>query len=256
LAQQGSEIYIGGDDDLQWISALMHCFEVTHDSEYLNAGASAFNALIAHSFWIENGAGGARGWAWNSGDRRPNGVSTAYGALAAARLYKATGTYVYKWWAAAALAALRTSQVGYFPRDMMVAANAALTVYEVSRQTEYLDFARQTAANADRDAKKILAGALKGEINPTDIGDLAEGYARLFEVSHDARYLQLARRYLELFLTGRTDPSIAESGFASRYDASGRALTSGAYLGVPLTVRFLPENAEMLKLCCIAYRYF
>lgn len=256
LAQQGSQIYIGGDDDLQWISALMHCFEATHDSEYLHSGASAFNALVAHSFWIEHGEGGARGWAWNSEDRRPNGVSTAYGALAAARLYKATGTYVYKWWASAALVALQTPQVGYFPRDMMVAANAALTIYEVTHQKDFLDFAKRTAVDADRDAKKILAGSLHGEINPTDIGDLAEGYARLFEVAHDNNYLKLSKRYLDLFLTGRTDASITETGFASRYDASGHPVSTGAYLGVPLTVRFLPENAEMLKLFCIAYRYY
>lgn len=256
LAQQGSQTYIGGDDDLQWICALVHSYEATKDREYLNAAASAFNALVGQQFWIESGEHGARGWAWNSADRRPNGVSTAYGALAAARLYRATGEYVYKWWASAALVALKTPQVGYFPRDMMVAANAALTVYEVSHQSEFLAFAERTAAEADRDAERILAGTLKGEINPTDIGDLGEGYARLSTVTNGKRYSDLAKRYIALFVAGRTDADIAESGFSSRYDGKGKPIQDGAYLGVPLSVGFLPENAEMLKLFAVAYKYF
>jgi uncharacterized protein YyaL (SSP411 family) len=256
LAQQGQQIYIGGDDDLQWSAALAHCYAATHDSEYLNAAISAFTALVEQGFWIEHGEKGARGWAWNSADMRPNGVSTAYGALAAARLFQATGTYVYKWWASAALVALKTPQVGYFPRDMMVAANAAITLYEVSKQKEFLKFAEATAKTADRDAAQILEGRMKGEINPTDIGDLAEGFARLYAVTGTAKYLSLSKQYLALFTTGRNAEDIAEHGFYSRYTSNGQPVTNGAYLGVPLTAQFLPENAEMLKLFAVAFRYF
>jgi hypothetical protein len=261
LARQGEQVYIGGDDELQWISSLAHCYEATHDAEYLNSAASAFNALVDAKFWIEDGAKGARGWAWNSADRRPNGVSTAYGALAAARLYKITGTYVYKWWSAAALAALRTPQVGFSPRDMMVASNAAATIYEVSSQSEFLDLAEALATRASKDAAAIISGTMAGEINPTDVGDLAEGYARLYEASRKSHYADEAHHYAELFLADRSNADIAEHGFASRYDHGhngkiGSPSKVGAYLGVPLGIGFLPENAEMLKLCVVGYTYF
>src|ERR1043165_2163752 len=95
LARQGAQTYIGGDDDLQWTAALVHCYEATKDSEYLTAAKFAFNALIDQGFWID---GASKGWAWNSADRRPNGVSTAYGALAAAGLYSVTKEDVYRQW--------------------------------------------------------------------------------------------------------------------------------------------------------------
>lgn len=256
LAEQGSQIYIGGDDDLQWCAALAHCYEATHDAEYLNAATSAFKALIEQGFWIEHSESGGRGWAWNSGDMRPNGVSTAYGALAAARLYQATGTYVYRWWALAALNALKTPQVGYFPRDMMVAAQAALTLNAVGADREFLEIATRQSIRALADASNILSGKLKGEINPTDIGDLAEGFARLYEVSRAPNFLAASKRFLGLFVGKRSDSDIAEHGFCSSYTASGAPVRDGSYLGVPLSVAFLPENAEMLKLFAVAVKYY
>src|SRR5665213_1486063 len=128
------EIYMGGDDDLQWDAALAHCFEVTKDSDYLSAAESSFKGLIDNGFWMD---GVSKGWMWNSRVRQPDGVSTAYGALTAARLYSITHNEVYKQWAAASLNALRTPQVGFFPRDMMVAADAALTTYLVSHDEAF-----------------------------------------------------------------------------------------------------------------------
>ena len=128
LARRGEQIYIGGDDDMQWSAALAHCFMATHDSIYLNASQMAFKELVRAGFWHVDSL--SRGWSWNSADPRPNGVSTAYGALAAARIYQITTDSIYKQWAIKSLEALKTPQVGFFPRDMMVAASAAMILYE------------------------------------------------------------------------------------------------------------------------------
>ncbi len=50
LGRQGNQIYIGGDDDLQWCAALLHCYIATKDSDYLNAARTSFNALIDMGF--------------------------------------------------------------------------------------------------------------------------------------------------------------------------------------------------------------
>lgn len=249
LARQGSQIYIGGDDDLQWCAALVHCFKVTKDSEYLNASKFAFNALIEMGFWIE---GPSKGWAWNSSDRRPNGVSTAYGALAAARLYQATGDNVYRQWALSSLNALNTPQVGFFPRDMMVAADAAITCFEVSRDHDFSGRAQKLATMAVSQSHEILGGKRKGELNPTDVADLADGLFHMTAVTHNKSYQAEAIRLINFFTGHRSLSDIEEHGFFSRYDTKGNPITNGNYLGVPLGVPFLPEVAEMLKLFAIA----
>jgi uncharacterized protein YyaL (SSP411 family) len=249
LGRQGNQIYIGGDDDLQWCAALLHCFMATKDSDYLNAARTSFNALIDMDFW-QNGA--SRGWSWNSNDRRPNGVSTAYGALAAARLYVATKDNVYKQWVGASLDALKTPQVGFFPRDMMVAANAAMTVFEVTKETSFRDRAMELEESAVKGSLALLHHDGTGERNPTDIGDLADGLFHFYSVTHQVKYKSLAETFLNFFAGHRTAADIAEHGFYSRYDTKGAPITQGAYLGVPVTVPFLPEVAEMLKLFAIA----
>jgi uncharacterized protein YyaL (SSP411 family) len=249
LARQSDQIYVGGDDDLQWCAALVHCFEATKDTDYLNAAKSDFNALIAMGFW-QNGE--SKGWSWNSGNKRPNGVSTAYGALAAARLYAATGEDVYKQWANSSLEALKTPQVGFFPRDMMVAANAALTIFEASKEKAFLDRANELESSAEKGALALLHHDGTGERNPTDIGDLADGLFHFYKVAHKAKYKTLAETFINFFSGKRTSQDIAEHGFFSRYDTKGQPLSTGAYLGVPLNVPFLPEVAEMLKLFAIA----
>jgi hypothetical protein len=245
LARQGGQIYIGGDDDLQWCAALVHCFEASKDSEYLNAAKFAFNALIDMGFWIE---GPSKGWAWNSSDRRPNGVSTAYGALAAARLYKVTGETVYRQWVLASLKALETPQVGYFPRDMMVAANAGLLLYEVTQDNIDLLNSETLAETANFQAHEILSGKRKGELNPTDVADLADGLFHMSTVTRDKFYKAEANKLIGFFVGHRTASDIEEQGFFSRYNTKGSPVTNGNYLGVPLNVPFLPEVAEMLKL--------
>jgi hypothetical protein len=244
LARQGDQTYIGGDDDLQWTAALVHCFDATKDTEYLTSAKFAFNALIEQGFWID---GTSKGWAWNSADRRPNGVSTAYGALAAARLYKATNDDVYRQWAVASLNALSTPQVGYFPRDMMVAANAAMTLFAVTKDKSYEQLARSIATTAVTQAHEIIAGKRTGELNPTDVGDLAEGLLQVGSKSE-------ATKLINFFVGKRTTQDIAEHGFYSRYDSKGNSVMAGSYLGVPLSVPFLPEAAEMLKLFAAAYK--
>ena len=253
LARQGDQIYVGGDDDMQWSAALVHCYEATKDSEYLNAARAAFNALIDLGFWKEGtqDASGAKGWAWNSNDQRPNGVSTAYGALAAARLYQATGDNVFRQWTIAALNALKTPQVGFFPRDMMVAANAAITIYEVSHEPVFLHRAEELAKVATSQVHEILSGSRSGERNPTDVGDLAESFYHLGNVTHNKAYRTQALDLINFFFRDRTPQDISEKGFYSRYDTKGHPDFNGSYIGVPLSVQFLPEVAEMLKLCAV-----
>jgi len=248
MGRQGDQIYIGGDDDLQWCAALVHCFETTKDTDYLNAAKSDFNALIAMGFWQ---SGESKGWSWNSADHRPNGVSTAYGALAAARLYSATREDVFRQWANSSLEALKTPQVGFFPRDMVVAANAACTLYDVLKQRSYLDRANEWATLAIKQAKEVMAGKRKGECNPTDIADLAEGLGHLSHLSFKS-YATEASKLLNFFVGHRTAKDISEKGFFSRYDSKGNPILNGSYLGVPCDVPFLPEVAEMLKLFAIA----
>ncbi|HWF43513.1 MAG TPA: hypothetical protein VG537_02620 [Candidatus Kapabacteria bacterium] len=254
LVRQGNQIYVGGDDDMQWSAALVHCYDVTKDSEYLQSAKSAFNALIDLGFW-KNGtesANDAKGWAWNSSDERPNGVSTAYGALAAARLYRATGENVYRQWVIASLNALETPQVGFFPRDMMVAANAAITTYEVSHEPVFRARAIALAKTATTQVHEIISGKRAGERNPTDVGDLAEGFFHLATAIHDKSYPTQAFELIHFFLRDRTPADIIERGFYSRYDSTSHPDMNGSYLGVPLSVPFLPEVAEMLKLCAAA----
>jgi len=251
LARQGDKIYIGGDDDLQWCAALVHCFLATKDSTYLNAATSSFKALVDMNFWQEDGA--AKGWSWNSSDRRPNGVSTAYGALAAARLYQATKDNIYKQWTAASLNALRTPQVGFFPRDMMVAASAAMTVYEITKDPAYKKRAMELEDSAVAGGSSLLAHEGTGERNPTDIGDLADGLYYFYKVTHSGKYKTLAEKFITFFVAHRTLADITDHGFYSRYDTKGSPILTGSYLGVPCSVPFLPEVAEMEKLLAIAY---
>ncbi len=252
LARHGDQIYVGGDDDLQWCAALIHCYEATKDSEYLNAAKWDFNALIDMNFWID---GASKGWAWNSADRRPNGVSSAYGALAAARLYKATGDNTYKQWVIAALKALNTPQVGFFPRDMMVAADAALTTYERSHDETLLSRAKELESRAVAEGMVFLHHDGEGTRNPTDIGDLADGLYHFSEVTKKPTYKAQAQTFVDFFVGHRTVADLAEHGFYSRYDTKGQPVMNGSYLGVPQSVPFLPEVAEMLKLFAIAYKY-
>ena len=256
LARQSNQIYVGGDDDMQWSAALAHCYEVTKDREYLNAAQSAFNGLIDLGFWKEGAQdpSGAKGWAWNSNDQRPNGVSTAYGALAAARLYAATGDNVFRQWTSAALNALKTPQVGFFPRDMMVAANAALTVYDISHESIFLNRAEELGRLATTQVQEILSGKREGERNPTDVGDLAEGFFHIATETHNKTYQAEAIKLINFFFRNRTPADVSEKGFYSRYTIVGQPVMTGSYLGVPLTIPFLPEVAEMLKLCTVAYK--
>ncbi|MFI5201351.1 MAG: hypothetical protein ACHQNE_03080 [Candidatus Kapaibacterium sp.] len=247
---QNGQIYMGGDDDLQWDAALAHCFEVTHDSDYLSAAESSFKGLIDNGFWMD---GVSKGWMWNSRVRQPDGVSTAYGALTAARLYSITHDNVYKQWAAASLNALRTPQVGFFPRDMLVAADAALTTYLASHDEAF-----------HKRAMELLDSAIVGGLfrlhhqkprehrNPTDIGDLADGLFHFYEVTHNAKYKSLALQFINFFVNHRTPADIAEHGWYSEYDTMGQPITDGKYLGIPNTVPYLSEVAEMLKLFAIA----
>ncbi len=257
LARQGSQFYVGGDDDLQWCAALVHCFAATKDSEYLNAAKFAFNGLVELGFWKDGtqDASGAKGWSWNSNDRRPNGVSTAYGALSAARLFKVTGDKIYQQWALASLNALETPQVGFFPRDMMVAADAALTIFEVTKEMKWRVAAENFYAAATMNAFS-KANAIPN-YNPTDVGDIADGMLHFAAVLPKTKYAKTrALIPINTFLHDRTNEDIAEHGFYSKYDTKGHAITTAgqSYLGVPLNVPYLPEVAEMLKLFAIAYK--
>jgi hypothetical protein len=251
LARRGDQIYIGGDDEMQWSAALAHCFASTHDSIYLRQAEAAFNALIRLGFWRDSIS---KGWAWNSGDPRPNGVSTAYGALAAARIYQATMDSSYKKWAAVSLEALRTPQVGFFPRDMMVGASAAMTLYEVSKDRAFKERALELEASAVAGGVALLKNDGTGERNPTDIGDLADGLCYFYSVTHDDKYRSLAETFINFFVGHRSTEDITKHGFYSRYDTNGAPILTGSYLGVPCSVTFLPEVAEMQKLFAIAVK--
>jgi len=249
LARQGDRIYIGGDDDMQWCAALAHCYLVTKDSEYLTAATSVFKALVDLGFWQD---GASNGWSWNSADPRPNGVSTAYGALAAARLYQATMDSSYKKWAARSLDALETPQVGFFPRDMMVGASAAITVFEVSKDNAFKERALELEDSAVAGGLALLKYEGTGERNPTDIGDLADGLYNFYRVTHNEKYKSLADSFINFFVGDRKIEDIIKHGFYSRYDLKGVPILIGSYLGVPCSVAFLPEVAEMQKLFAIA----
>ncbi len=246
---QNGEIYMGGDDDLQWDAALAHCFEVTHDSDYLNAAQSSFKGLIDNGFWMD---GVSKGWMWNSRVRQPDGVSTAYGALTAARLYTITHDNVYKQWAAASLNALRTPQVGIFPRDEMVAADAALTTYLASHDEAFHKRAMELLDSAIAGGLLMLHHQEPGHRNPTDIGDLADGLMHFYDVTHNPKYKTLAETFINFFVDHRTTTDIATNGFYNEYDMKGQPVQTGTYLGIPNTVPYLSEVAEMLKLFAIA----
>lgn len=247
---QNGQIYMGGDDDLQWDAALAHCFEVTHDSDYLNAAKSSFKGLIDNGFWMN---GVSKGWMWNSRVRQPDGVSTAYGALTAARLYTITHEDVYKQWAAASLNALKTPQVGFFPRDMMVAADAALTAYLASHDEAFHKRAMELLDSAITGGLYRLHHDMPQEHrNPTDIGDLADGLLHFYQVTHNPKYKTLALKFINFFVDRRSASDIAAKGFYNEYDTKGSPILTGSYLGIPNTVPYLSEVAEMLKLFAIA----
>ena len=251
LARRGDQIYIGGDDEMQWCAALAHCFTATHDSIYLKASEVVFKALVRLKFWQDSIS---KGWAWNSADPRPNGVSTAYGALAAARLYEITHDVSYEQWAVRSLEALKTPQVGFFPRDMMVAASAAMTLYNISFDTLLKTRALELEDSAVARATNFLHHEGSGERNPTDIGDLADGLYYFYKVTHEVKYKTLAEQFIHFFIGERTEKDIMEHGFYSRYDTKGIPISAGAYLGVPCSVSFFPEVAEMQKLFAIAIK--
>lgn len=244
IARQGDAIYIGGDDDLQWCAALAHLAEVTKDNFYLDQAKWVFYALATNGFWSKQPAG----WSWNSNDRRPNGVSTAYGALSAARLYILTNDTVYRQWADAALKALPNNQVAYIPRDQMVAAEAAAILYKKTGDKWYSGFANATAENAVKEVDKVLRGKAAGERNPTDVGDLAEGLYVVADALQNKALNEIADNLIEFFHRKRTTADIQQSGHYSRYTTEGKPDLNGSYLGVPLTAQYLPEVAEMLKL--------
>jgi len=245
IARQGSQIYVGGDDELQWIAALMHLYSVTKDPEYLNEAQGSFTALVTTlGFWSTK----PTGWSWNSNDRRPMGVSTSYGALAAARLFEATKDSVYKKWTDVALRALQMPQVSYIPRDRMIAAEAAATLYKLTKEKGYLDYALATTKIAVEEVDQVLKGKKEGERNPTDVGDLAEGLYSVADITGDKKYAQKANALIEFFHQKRTVDEIKSSGHYSRYTTEGKPDVNGQYLGVPLTAQYLPEVAEMLKI--------
>jgi hypothetical protein len=255
LAQQGDQIYVGGDDDLQWISALVHAYNVTKDVEYLNAAKGAFNALIHLGFWKSRPVAG---WQWNSAKPEPVGVSTAYGALAAARLYEAAGDSVYRLWADVSLAALPKVGVTYIPRDKLVAVQAMVTLAKKTGDKHYLAMAEQLAKQAIEEAWQTVKGKRKGEVNPTDVGDLSEGLFALASALPATRggfYKSEAEKFTAFFIHNRTSEDIKSHGFYSRYNPNGEPILEGNYIGVPVNVQFLPEVAEMLKLGAVLLKY-
>jgi hypothetical protein len=249
IGRQGDAIYVGGDDDLQWCAALMHCFLVTKDSDYLTTAESSFQGLIDMGFWMD---GASKGWMWNTIVRKPDGVSTAYGALAAARMYEGTHEDVYRKWTIASLDALRTPQVGIFPRDWMVAADAALTAFETSHDATLHARAMELLDSAVSGGLAMLHHQEPGFRNPTDIADLADGLFHFYDVTHNAKYKSLAEKFIHFFVDHRSLADIAERGFYSQYDTKGDPIMAGKYLGIPDTVPYLSEVAEMLKLFAIA----
>lgn len=251
LARRGEQVYIGGDDEMQWCAALAHCFIATHDSIYFKASEAAFKTLVRLGFWQDSIS---KGWSWNSADPRPNGVSTAYGALAASRFYEITHDINYQQWAVRSLDALKTPQVGFFSRDMMVAASAAMTLYDISFDTLSKKRALELEDSAVTRATYFLSHEGSGERNPTDIGDLADGLYYFYKVTRDAKYKTLAEQFINFFIGERSDKDISEHGFYSRYDTKGKPILIGAYLGVPCSVTFLPEVVEMQKLFAIAVK--
>ncbi len=252
IGRQGDAIYVGGDDDLQWCAALMHCFLVTKDSDYLTTAESSFQGLIDMGFWMD---GASKGWMWNTIVRKPDGVSTAYGALAAARMYEVTHEDVYRKWTVASLDALRTPQVGIFPRDWMVAADAALTAFETSHDPSLHARAMELLDSAVSGGLAMLHHQEPGFRNPTDIADLADGLFHFYDVTHNTKYKTLAEKFIRFFVDHRSLADIAEHGFYSQYDTTGDPIMAGKYLGIPDTVPYLSEVAEMLKLFAIAEMY-
>ena len=250
IARQGSEIYVGGDDEMQWIAALANCYTATQDSIYLRSAMGAFNAMIELGFWKQASADVPAGWSWNSNDRRPMGVSTSYGALAAARLFAITKLDVYRTWAVVALGALESPQISFIPRDRMIAAEAAATLYEATHEMKFLGVAKWHATQALDILASILAGKKEGERNPTDVGDLAEGLLMLSRDTYNTSYATKARELVNYFFAKRTNEDIAANGFYSRYSGAKleTPVLTGSYIGVPLSAKFLPEIAEMLKL--------
>jgi hypothetical protein len=94
-----------------------------------------------------------------------------------------------------------------------------------------------------------------GERNPTDIGDLADGLFHFYKTTHNTKYKSQAETIINFFVNHRTAQDIAEKGFFSRYDTHAMPVLTGAYIGVPCNVQFLPEVAEMLKLFAIAFHH-
>jgi hypothetical protein len=135
----------------------------------------------------------------------------------------------------------------------MVAADAALTMFEVSKEISFRDRAMEFEADAVKGAMALLHHDGTGERNPTDIGDLADGLFHFYKTTHNTKYKSQAETIINFFVNHRTAPDIADKGFFSRYDIHAQPIIQGAYIGVPCNIQFLPEVVEMLKLFAIAY---
>jgi hypothetical protein len=93
-----------------------------------------------------------------------------------------------------------------------------------------------------------------GERNPTDIGDLADGLYYFYKVTNNTKYKKLAETFIQFFVSHRTIADITGHAFYSRYDTKGAPVLTGSYLGVPCSIAFFPEVAEMQKLFAIAIK--
>ncbi|HEX5316226.1 MAG TPA: hypothetical protein VFX22_06195, partial [Candidatus Kapabacteria bacterium] len=91
--------------------------------------------------------------------------------------------------------------------------------------------------------------------NPTDIGDLADGLLHFYQVTHNPKYKTLALKFINFFVDHRSASDISAKGFYNEYDTKGAPILTGSYLGIPNTVPYLSEVAEMLKLFAIAAIY-
>jgi len=154
--------------------------------------------------------------------RFPVGVSTAYGGLAAARLYKITHKSRYKEWAEKSIQAMCGRLSPTISRDWMITAFALLTLYEVTNDSTYLGHAKKIADRILSRLPELFKENVPGNLNPTDIGDFAEPLLVLSAATGQQSYAIQAQHLVDFFNTRRNPRDVEQHGYFSQYKPNGR----------------------------------
>lgn len=193
--------------------AYTHAYLNTHRGVYLQRAEEAFRFIL--SGWSFSLGGGVY-WVEGAHDQKP-ACSNGMAALAALWLYEATrNTYYLEWgkrfydWMHDHLrdssglywndektknGSINKTYWTYNSGSML---HASVLLYRFTGKTSYLDDARQTAQAACRKfGYKTKAGLVSLLDSPWFTTVLFKGYAALYKVDHDPRYINIIRNNLD-----------------------------------------------------------